>query len=192
VRILNDSLERHIGKGLRDFTNTTCDEPECWDDIHTSTRYALHSNGASNGLDGSVNNYGNFAALGAFEMTFSQFTRLSAGRMANPGLDQEGWSQVLQRMQSMEKQGFLQSYKGFRCTVNQKRFFIRDAMVRQLACFDNVIKKLLDHYLSLIPPCFCRFGIASTTRVSITDKLCSLIEIGLLSWIFSRRHMSRQ
>ena len=132
VRILNDSLERHIGKGLRGFTDTSCDEPDCWDDIHTSTRYALHSHGAKNDLDGPVNNYGNFGALGAFEMTFSQFTRIPAGRVANPGLDQEEWSQVLQRVQSMKKEGFLQSYKGFRCTVNQISFFIRDAMVRFL------------------------------------------------------------
>lgn len=132
VRILNDSLERHIGKGLRCFTDTSCDEPDCWDDIHTSTRYALHSHGAKNDVDGPVNNYGNFGALGAFEMTYSQFTRIPAGRVANPGLDQEEWSQVLQRVRSMKKEGFLQSYKGFRCTIKQISFFIRDAMVRFL------------------------------------------------------------
>jgi hypothetical protein len=83
-------------------------------------------------LDGPVNNYGNFGALGAFEMTYSQFTRIPAGRVANPGLDQEEWSQVLQRVRSMKKEGFLQSYKGFRCTIKQISFFIRDAMVRFL------------------------------------------------------------
>jgi hypothetical protein len=129
VRILNDSLERHIGKGLRAFTQTTCDTDDCWDDIHTSTRYALLSHGAKNDLDGPVNNYGNFAALGAFSMTYSQLTTIPASRMANPGLDQEEWSQVLQKVQAMGKEGFLQDYKGFRCTVDQTPFFIRNAMV---------------------------------------------------------------
>lgn len=129
VRILNDSLERHIGKGLRDFTQTTCDTDDCWDDIHTSTRYAFLSHGAKNDLDGPVNNYGNFAALGAFSMTYSQLTTIPASRMANPGLDQEEWSQVMQKVQTMGKDGFLQNYKGFRCTVDQTPFFIRNAMV---------------------------------------------------------------
>jgi len=62
-------------------------------------------------------------------MTFSQLTAMPAGRMANPGLDQEEWSQVLQKIQAMGNEGFLQSYKGFRCAVNQAPFFIRDAMV---------------------------------------------------------------
>ena len=129
VGILNDNLEKHIGKGLRDFTKTTCNV-DCWDDIHTSTRYALLSHGAKNHLDGPVNNYGNFGALGAFQMTYSQLTTVPAGRMANPGLDQEEWSQMLQKVQSMGAEGFLQNYKGFRCTVNQTPFFIRDALVR--------------------------------------------------------------
>jgi hypothetical protein len=128
VRILNDNLEKHIGKGLRDFTQTSCDV-DCWDDVHTSTRYALLSHGAKNGLDGPVNNYGNFGALGAFQMTYPQLTAMPACRMANPGLDQEEWSQVLQKVQAMGTEGFLQNYKGFRCAVNRTPFFIRDAMV---------------------------------------------------------------
>lgn len=174
VRVLNDSLERHIGKGIRDFTGTSCEEADCWDDIHTSTRYALHSNGATNDLDGPVNNYGNFGALGAFEMTYPQFTRMPASRMANPGLDQEEWSQVLQRVQSMGKEGFLQNYQGFRCTVNQTPFFIRDALVSLHIICATQYQNL--HHTSQSNTSCCRSGIASTTTASIADKPSFSIE----------------
>lgn len=122
VWILDENLVRHTGKSLRDYTGGA--------EVQTSMRYALMSHGAVNDLDGATNNYANFAALSAFQMTFKQLTAMPAGRVANPGLDQEEWSQVLQKIRQMGKEGILQNYKGFRCTVNQTPFFLRDAVVR--------------------------------------------------------------
>ena len=130
VRILDENLVRHTGKSLRDYTGG--------DEVQTSMRYALMSHGALNDLDGPINNYANFAALAAFQMTFKQLTAMPAGRVANPGLDQEEWSQVLQKVRQMGKEGILQNYKGFRCTVNQTPFFLRDAVVRGLVGANTV------------------------------------------------------
>lgn len=189
VRILNDNLERHIGKGLRDFTKTICDTDECWDDIHTNTKYALLSHGAINDLDGPVNNYGNFAALGAFEMTWAQLTDIPATRMAKPGLDQEEWSQVLQKVRAMEKDGFLQNYKGFRCTANQSSFFIRDAMVRCAHVLLDPQSNESNRDSHLVR--YCRFGIASTTTVNTMGKLSSLTGRIQLLWILHPGRPSR-
>ena len=122
VRILDTNLVRHTGKTLREYTGGA--------EVQTSMRYALMSHGAWNDLDGPTNNYANFAALSAFQMTFRQLTAMPAACMANPGLDKEEWSQVLQQVRQMGKEGILQNYRGFRCTVNQTPFFVWDAMVR--------------------------------------------------------------
>ena len=131
LRYLDQSFKYYTnGKGIMDFLEMDEDEvPRRLSDIQTSKRYALMSHGAINGMDGPVINYANFGALLAFQLTFVEITDRPACRVANPGLDQANWSQVLQTIQSRGKLGFASNYSGFRCTREQIPFFIRGAMV---------------------------------------------------------------
>lgn len=141
-----------------DFS-TRKDGEENFDDfwihqVHTHMRYALLSHGAVNSLDGPINNYANFATLSTFSFKRSQFLDMPACRMAMPGLDQEELSQLytalrqhgkqLQQLQeavtaaastpdfisSSNNSNIFHGHQGFRCTQDQRRFYIRDAVVR--------------------------------------------------------------
>jgi hypothetical protein len=128
--ILNENLKRCTGgKGILDFMELGGSLESSVAAVLTSTRYALMSHGADNGLDGPVNNFANFAALGAFQLTYSQLTNLPACRVANPGMDQADWSHVLQSIREMGKSGFMSNYNGFRTTVDLIPFYIRGALV---------------------------------------------------------------
>jgi MEKHLA domain len=133
VFILNENLERCTGgKGILDFMELEGNLESSIAAVLTSTRYALMSHGPENGLDGPVNNFANFAALGAFQLTYSQLTNLPAVRVANPGMDQADWSNVLQTIRDMGERGFMSNYNGFRTTVDLIPFYIRGALVSDL------------------------------------------------------------
>jgi len=131
VRILSDNLFKHTGKDLllmMDLDGNT-DSPGWQDEIHMSMRWALLSHGADNDLDGPVNNYANFGACSAFSYAQSQILNLPACRMAVPGWDQEALTQLYSRLRENNPNNVIQ-HEGFRCTSDQRRFYIRDALVR--------------------------------------------------------------
>ena len=108
-----------------------------WDDIHMSSRYALLSHGAINGMDGPEHNYVNFGACAAFQTSRDQLLEMPACRVATPGSDQLAWSECLTNLRPDQQEGgigdgegYLEHYSGFRCSLlDQRPFYIRDGLV---------------------------------------------------------------
>jgi hypothetical protein len=94
-----------------------------------STRFALLSHGHENGLDGPIHNYANFGACGAFQLPREALLQVPAARVASPGVDQQTWSIILQRLRT-DPDNVLEDYQGYRSTLRDgRRFYIRDAVV---------------------------------------------------------------
>ncbi len=72
--------------------------------------------------------YGNQAALGLFEMSFADFTRLPSRFSAEP-LAREERARLLERV---GKQGFVDDYAGVRIARSGRRFTIANATVWNL------------------------------------------------------------
>ena len=104
-----------------------------------SSRFCLLSHGPVNGLDGPVHNYANFGACGAFQLSRGDLLYMPAARMAEPGMDQQQWSLILERLRDEPKEGgrgCISKYSGWRCTMpDRRRFYIRDGVVWN--CYDD-------------------------------------------------------
>lgn len=133
IAILDDNLKRHSKRGLLD--RMELEEEDDWEDtVHMSTRYALLSHGGKNGMDGPIHNYVNFGGCSAFQIGRADFLRVPAARVADPGMDQETWSMILQRLKS-DPENVVENYQGYRSTLtDRRRFYIQDAVVWN--CFD--------------------------------------------------------
>lgn len=135
LRLLSKSLESATGKTLPEVMgidiSSTSTDAECWhDDVHMSMRYALLSHSAVNGLDGPINTYANFGAVAAFSYPRQQILQLPACRMALPGYDQEELTRIYLQLKDDPAINCIDDYRGFRCTQDQRQFFVRDAIVR--------------------------------------------------------------
>jgi len=138
LSILHENLERFTNRGLLErmgLHETGFRHPgtQGWDDeVHMSMRFALLSHGSDNGLDGPIHNYANFGACAAFQLSRNALLNVPACRVAPPGMDQQIWSMVLQRLQE-DSENVLEEYQGYRSTLTDgRRFFIRDAVVRMI------------------------------------------------------------
>jgi hypothetical protein len=128
LKILDCNLRRHTGgRGILEFMGLP--DNDAWYEIQMSSQFALTSYGKERGLDGPVINYANYGALGAYQLSYDQITKLPVKCLANAGLDQEEWFQISQRVFEMGEAGFKDNYKGFRISTDLVPFFIRDAIV---------------------------------------------------------------
>lgn len=129
LSILHQNLIKFTQRGLLERMEIS--EEENWDDaVHMNLQFALLSHGSVNGLDGPIHNYANFAACSAFELSRTALLQIPACRVAAPGMDQETWSMILQRLQQ-DHGNVLEDYQGYRASLkNGRRFYIRDAVVR--------------------------------------------------------------
>jgi len=131
LRLLNDSLKNATGKSLPELMGKTSDT--YWqDEVHMSMRYAVLSHGAVNGFDGPIKTYANFAAVAAFSYPKKQILEMPACRMARPGLDQEELTRIFLQLKE-HPANCIENYHGFRCTQDQRQFYVRDAIVRTLS-----------------------------------------------------------
>lgn len=138
LSILDRNLKRFSKQGLLEWMgllgnrNDHDDDSseEGWDDeVHMNLRFALMSHGSVNGMDGPTNNYVNFGACSAFQLSRDALLNMPACRVAAPGLDQEAWSMRLQTLRE-DPENWIDIYQGYRSTlVDGRRFYIRDAVV---------------------------------------------------------------
>lgn len=75
-----------------------------------------------------VFNYANLAALGAFEMSWDEFTRLPSRRSVEP--DASARRQAL--MRQVTEQGYVSDYSGMRISSSGRRFLISGATIWNL------------------------------------------------------------
>lgn len=131
VCLLSENLKACTGHNLTQVMGLLLSRETEWHaQVHTHLRYALLSHGSVNGLDGPINNYANFAACLAFSYPRAQLLDMPAGRMALP-MDQEDVSQEWMDLRKNPR-NVVQQYQGARCTSDQRRFFVRDAVVRNM------------------------------------------------------------
>lgn len=100
-------------------------------------RYALISHGTDR-----INNYANFGALAAFSYPRTQILRIPADALARRGSDQQAMLRTyhdIRTKQQTKSSGSSSStsiqihpYAGFRCTQDERQFYIRDAIVHLL------------------------------------------------------------
>lgn len=142
VQLLDQSLRRWTGRGIMDrIPNSITSGDDDLDSILTSSRYALYSHGVltPDMIDGAVTNFGNFAALSAFGLTWKQFVQIPCCRMAPPGFHQNNLGQTLEQLelaaqtQPEEKnQQVIERYSGLRSALGEEQqttFRIRNAAI---------------------------------------------------------------
>lgn len=168
VRILHGSLIDQGGPGLCQLMQLDDNDKHWPAAVHQHLRYAVLSHGAVNGLDGPVNTYANFASAAVFSYPRAQLLDMPACRMAVPGYDQEELTNLYLRVRET---GLQMGHAGFYGTSDQRRFHVRDAVVRRMwgGCRDEVLDR------GSQPPLY-RFGTVARTMASTTAKPFSLIE----------------
>lgn len=142
VQLLDQSLRRWTGRGIMDrIPNSITSRDDDLDSILTSSRYALYSHGVltPDMIDGAVINFGNFAALSTFGLTWKQFVQIPCCRMAPPGFHQNNLGQTLEQLelaaqtQPEEKSHqVIERYSGLRSALGEEQqttFRVRDAVI---------------------------------------------------------------
>jgi hypothetical protein len=132
VDLLLRNFRKHANQDISDFIGEGIN-------LVTDTRFALFSHGKleSDNIDGPINNYANFGALGKFQCTYSQFVQLPCTRMALPGQHQKALTDTLDELRptdsssgNPEDKHILQNYSGWGCAITSREpFFIKDAFL---------------------------------------------------------------
>jgi len=128
LRIIDNSLRKHSGQGIyeRIFGEDVERLPR---NVHTNTRWVVvsHDKGDTTpasvlGKEGPVFNYGNFATLAQFRMTWDDFTCLPSKYSAEMGSDREARVKLLQEVTD---NGYVDETSGIvRVASDGTRFFV--------------------------------------------------------------------
>jgi hypothetical protein len=162
-------------------------------------RYALISHGTDR-----INNYANFGALAAFSYPRTQILRIPADALARRGSDQQAMLRTyhdIRTKQQTKSSGSSSStsiqihpYAGFRCTQDERQFYIRDAIVHLLyICLGadsslhitDKVQKNLKFGLNVLQ---YRYGIVMIKTNDTLDKQHYLIDKKWSLWIYNALH----